>query len=276
MPWRAQSLYETSQNIEAHLRFNMVDIAPVQKPLKLSGGQTIQTFHFNDPSTAAAESGRRKATLPILMVNGGPGMSHRYLISLARRLSINRNRRVILYDQSGCGDSDASTDSREWTIARYVRELHEVIEKLHLGKFILYGHSWGGFLALEYGTSQYMMRPSPRNDASTNMKSMVEALIISNATAGTAEYEKYANILLQAVEPLPVRVRILELEAGGEHDNPEYQDLLLRYVYTKHLLRLPVEDWPPEIVSAFESKNEVLVDMNSNTFLNRNGDEYHL
>ena len=50
--------------------------------------------------------------LPLLCVHGGPAIPHDYLLPL-RRLA-DRGRRVIFYDQLGCGNSDRPTDPSLW------------------------------------------------------------------------------------------------------------------------------------------------------------------
>jgi pimeloyl-ACP methyl ester carboxylesterase len=45
-----------------------------------------------------------------------------------------------------------------WTLPRYLSNLEEVRRGLVLDHFVLYGHSWGGILAMEYALN-YQQRP---------------------------------------------------------------------------------------------------------------------
>jgi L-proline amide hydrolase len=92
----------------------------------------------------AEEPGR----LPLLCLHGGPGSSHDSLAPL-RALS-DQGRRVVFYDQLGGGDSDRPDDPSLWTVETFLEQLRAVREALELDRFLLFGSSWGGMLALEY------------------------------------------------------------------------------------------------------------------------------
>src|ERR1700754_330251 len=85
--------------------------------------------------------------VPLILLHGGPGGGHDYLEPLA---ALADDRPVIFYDQLGCGKSDRPDDPALWTMDRFVDELSAVRQALGLGRVHLYGHSWGGWLAIEY------------------------------------------------------------------------------------------------------------------------------
>jgi pimeloyl-ACP methyl ester carboxylesterase len=89
----------------------------------------------------------------IVFVHGGPGgNSWAFEKSTAKRLA-ERNYRVVIYDQRGCGRSKkryAKDHPDDHTIPRAANDLREVIEHHHLESPILVGHSWGGFLSLNF------------------------------------------------------------------------------------------------------------------------------
>jgi pimeloyl-ACP methyl ester carboxylesterase len=95
--------------------------------------------------------------LPLVVVHGGPGLPSDYLESL--ELLAGTGRRVIFYDQAGCGRSAgvmASGGVKEGgAVDFYVQELRGLATALALGSgqpFHLLGHGWGGILALEYAS----------------------------------------------------------------------------------------------------------------------------
>jgi proline iminopeptidase len=49
-------------------------------------------------------------------------------------------------------------DPALWTLPRYLSEVEEVRRALGLDHFVLYGHSWGGILAMEYALN-YQQNP---------------------------------------------------------------------------------------------------------------------
>ena len=63
---------------------------------------------------------------------------------------VDKGYRVVTYDQLGCGRSDRPKDPSLWRIERYVEEVETVRKAMGLGRIHLLGHSWGGWLAIEY------------------------------------------------------------------------------------------------------------------------------
>lgn len=90
----------------------------------------------------------KKGILPLLVLHGGPGSAHNYLLSLAELAE--RGRQIIFYDQLGCGESDEPDDASLWTIQTFVDEINVLRNELALEKIHLLGHSWGGMLAIDY------------------------------------------------------------------------------------------------------------------------------
>jgi len=110
--------------------------------------------------------------IPLLTLHGGPGAGHDYLTPLER---LRDQRPVILYDQLGCGKSDKPNDARLWCIERFCDEIDAVRHQLDLKEVILYGHSWGGWLALEYLARRGRGAP-------------VEALILASTSASMSQF----------------------------------------------------------------------------------------
>ena len=88
------------------------------------------------------------AKLPLLCLHGGPGVPSGYLEPM--EAIAESGRRVVLYDQLGCGNSDQPHDTSLWTVGLFLQELEVVRESLGLERIHLLGQSWGGMLALEY------------------------------------------------------------------------------------------------------------------------------
>jgi proline iminopeptidase len=85
--------------------------------------------------------------LPLLTIHGGPGICHDCLEPLA---ALGDQRRVIFYDQYGCGRSDRAADPEEYDLDLFVEEIGAVRSALGLDEVHLYAHSYGGPLALAY------------------------------------------------------------------------------------------------------------------------------
>ncbi|MFI5866139.1 prolyl aminopeptidase [Streptomyces sp. NPDC051546] len=89
---------------------------------------------------------------PALVVHGGPGSG---CSESARRLFDPARYRVVLFDQRGCGRStphasDPATDMRHNTTAHLVADMERLREHLGIGRWLLYGGSWGSTLILAY------------------------------------------------------------------------------------------------------------------------------
>jgi proline iminopeptidase len=83
---------------------------------------------------------------PLLLLNGGPGVSHEYLQEMR---ALSKYARLIFFDQRGTGKSDKA-DPNTYTIDANVEDVENIRRSLNLGKCILFGHSWGGMLAQAY------------------------------------------------------------------------------------------------------------------------------
>ena len=94
----------------------------------------------------------------LFLLNGGPGLACDYLREPLLRM-VGEGYRVVTYDQLGTGKSDQPTDPALWTIERYVEEVEAVRKALGLGRVHLLGHSWGGWLGIEYALT-YLGTPS--------------------------------------------------------------------------------------------------------------------
>jgi proline iminopeptidase len=84
----------------------------------------------------------------VVMVHGGPGLPHEQLLPFCDRLA--GRFRVVYYDQRGCGRSGdpAPPEALEWR--DHVADLRGLVAALGLGRFGVFGSSWGALLALLY------------------------------------------------------------------------------------------------------------------------------
>jgi proline iminopeptidase len=85
---------------------------------------------------------------PILVVHGGPGMDHTYL--LPGMLGLAKSHRMVFYDQRGGGRTDGDVNASTVSFDRFLADVDAVIDSLKLGRPVLLGHSWGGFVAMRY------------------------------------------------------------------------------------------------------------------------------
>jgi proline-specific peptidase len=176
--------------------------------------------------------GDNTGATPLLCLHGGPGFTHYYLEPLE---SLADRRRVIFYDQLGCGRSDRPGDTSLWNVDRFVAELAQVRSALGLDRLHLFGSSWGGMLALQYVLDRQRDQPDP------------ESLILCGSPASMIRWVRDCEELL-AEEPAETRRVIREHEAAGFTACPEYQAAILGF-YRKHVCRM--NPWPAGLERSF-------------------------
>jgi proline-specific peptidase len=82
---------------------------------------------------------------PLCLVHpGGPGLNWRYLRMPALELDVT----VVYVEPIGTGSSGRLDDPAAYTLDRYVRCLHQLVQHLDAGPVHLLGHSHGGFVVL--------------------------------------------------------------------------------------------------------------------------------
>jgi proline iminopeptidase len=86
---------------------------------------------------------------PLVILHGGPGASHEYLLPYL--LPLARNNLLIFIDERGSGRSQKIEDPSGYTVENMVEDIEGVRVSLGLGKINLLGHSYGGVLAQAYG-----------------------------------------------------------------------------------------------------------------------------
>ena len=173
----------------------------------------------------------------ILLLHGGPGATHELYECFDGYLP-QEGIEYIYYDQLGSYYSDQPSDTTLWTTERFVEEVEQVRKALGLDNtnFYLLGQSWGGILAMEYALKYQ-----------DNLK----GLIISNMVSSIPEYNAYAKEVLGPQMDPEIYKEIQEMEANEDFSNPRYGELLLEHHYTKHLLRMPLEEWPESVNRSF-------------------------
>jgi proline iminopeptidase len=172
--------------------------------------------------------------LRVLLLHGGPGETHEYLEACDSYLPA-AGIEYYYYDQFGSGFSDQPDEPSLWKVDRFVDEVEQVRRALGLdaGNFVLYGHSWGGLLAIEYALRH---------------QQHLRGLVISNMMASAPAYNAYAEQVLMPQMDQAALAEIKELEARGETQNPRYEELLTEHYYVHHVLRMPTGDWPDPVL----------------------------
>ena len=171
----------------------------------------------------------------VFCLNGGPGLPCDYLRE-AHSCLIDEGYRVVAFDQLGTGASDRPTDKGLWTIGRYVEETEKVRQALGLGKVHMLGHSWGGWLAIDYALTY------PEN---------LQTLILEDTVADMPHLISELERLRSALGPETVAM-MQKHEAQGTYNHPEYLAAITILNY-RHVCRLP--EWPAPVRRSLDDWN---------------------
>ncbi|RAH56309.1 proline-specific peptidase [Aspergillus piperis CBS 112811] len=174
-----------------------------------------------------------KAGTPLVVLHGGPGFCHNYMLPLAALAS---DRAVILYDQIGNGLSshylEKRGDQEFWTVDLFIAELENLLQHLGIaGHFDLLGHSWGGMMGMDFAARQ---------------PAGLRRLILSNSPASVALWLESVN-RLRATLPQEIQDTLQKCEAEGRLDSKEYEDATVEFL-SRFCCR--TQPWPEELMQS--------------------------
>ena len=170
---------------------------------------------------------------PLLILHGGPGGNHQYLLRPLLRLA--ERRRLVFIDQRGCGRSGSPRGDSQYSFNRLVEDLELVRTGLGLGRIEVFGHSFGGLLAQAYA------RAYPQS---------VDKLVLVATASSVDRIEWDLERCLKAA-PSALQTEIAELEKQGIYGSdgaqlPRYRqcadEVLAPFMYA---MKAPTWDTPP-------------------------------
>ena len=171
---------------------------------------------------------------PLIIVHGGPGISHRQLLPLE---ALSADRPIIFYDQLGCGKSDRPDDPRLWHIDRFVDELSQVRNSLAPGPVHVLGYSFGSMVVVDYA----LRKPVD-----------IRSLILQSPylSAQRCKEDQY-----KLRESLPSKLQdVLNRHEKGEPGLAmDYKTAVLEF-RMRHMLR-NLYPWPPVISEVMRERN---------------------
>lgn len=191
---------------------------------------------------------------PLVLVHGGPGMSHDYLAPQFIRLLAD-DYRLIFYDQRGSGRSTGVEDTTRLTMAQFVEDLGAVRRAFNLERMNLIGHSFGGLLAMYYASAYpssldklllldpnaaswelmwpYVRQTFKERRTEADLREMVE--IWENSRSDPDAMERYSRLYFRPFFHDPALVDSLALDlderylANSSVTNPQVQEELGEY-----------------------------------------------
>lgn len=196
----------------------------------LIGTETFDTYY--------KVVGSLSAGIPLVTLHGGPGSTHHYLLSMSDLAT--PERAVVFFDQLGSGASTHLPDRPDsfWTPELFMSQLASLLTSLGIsGQYDLLGHSWGGMLASQFGST--FSGPEVKG---------LRRLVLSSSPASMALFEKGCAGLITKL-PKDVQETLKKHEDAGTTDSKEYEEAV-QVFYERHLCR--VKPFPEDLVKSFE------------------------
>jgi proline iminopeptidase len=134
---------------------------------------------------------RKKETL--LLLHGGPGYDHSSFKPLFSELS--HLVQIIYLDHRGNGRSDLGPTDK-WCLRQWAEDLREFCDLLGIEKPIVFGQSFGGFVAMEYAT-RFPGHPSKLILSSTHARIQIDRILATFHRLGGQDAQDAACAFLE-------------------------------------------------------------------------------
>lgn len=206
------------------------------------GGRTVWFRRVTPERPGDSGTGDGATAPPLVVVHGGPGMTHDYLTDLDRLADLpGQEREVIYYDQAGCGHTGRPDTVPPWSLGLFVDELEAFLTVLPLDSYDLLGHSAGGWIALSFALRQPVG---------------LRKLVLASTCADMPLYRREITALKDALPDGLGRV-IDRCEAGGTTNSAEYGRAFGAF-RKLHVLRL--EHMPDHMLASIAGLDEEIYD----------------
>jgi proline iminopeptidase len=123
----------------------MTDIASLYPPIEAHASGWLETGSVH---RVYWEVSGNPAGIPVVFIHGGPGTG---TSPVQRRFFDPMRYRIVLFDQRGCGRSTPHAELEQNTTQNLIADMEQLRETLGIGRWLVFGGSWGSTLALAYG-----------------------------------------------------------------------------------------------------------------------------
>jgi proline-specific peptidase len=90
-----------------------------------------------------------RSHLPLIVLHGGPGLDHHMFGDYLDPLAASGHCELVLVDQRGQGRSARDVDLDSLSIGQMAADVTELAAVLGFGRYLVLGHSYGSFVALQ-------------------------------------------------------------------------------------------------------------------------------
>lgn len=184
----------------------------------INGQETLPKEGFIEVENAKLFYREAGQGSPLVVLHGGPGLTQDYLLPALYQLADHNH--VIFYDQRGCGRSTGEINDDSMTVKQYVEDLDKVRKSLNVEKISILGHSWGGFLAMQYAIAH------PEH---------VDKLILSNSCpASFDDYACFEQEWIRRMKPYMKEMETIQQTKEYIEGNPEVVEKLVRLMFRRY------------------------------------------
>jgi proline iminopeptidase len=155
---------------------------------------------------------------PVIVIHGGPGLTQDYF--LPQMYELAKHNLVIFYDQRGCGESTGAINADTITLDTFLDDIEAIRQSLKVDRISVLGHSWGGFLAMQY-VIKYQEH--------------VEKLILSNSAPSNSEgFALFLQEYLKRLSPFQAQLDEISHSKGFQDGDPLVMEQFYRLVFSQY------------------------------------------
>lgn len=181
-------------------------------------------------------------TVPLIVLHGGPGGGHDYMLSLSDLYKRTPPIPVLFYDQLGCARSTLlpSKPSSFWNTELFISEFENVLAHFQFDTYDILGNSWGASLAVAALLDHRRSMNGLRRLVLANCSTSIEVL---NTERG------------RLMEKLGVKEVIERHQREGTTSDPEYKEAYRKF-WASHACRMdPIPDEVQRTFSSLEQED---------------------
>jgi proline iminopeptidase len=206
------------------------------------------TITTPDVDLAYETYGTPGSATPVIVANGGPGLSHIYMLQNDVWTRLSRNRQIVFYDQRGTGKSKHVKPDASWGMDAQVADMEAVRAKSGFQKFDLIGDSYGGLLAMAYAAAH------PEH---------IDKLILSDSAAPA--WKDIVRVLPDVFPDVLEQIAAREKNSAGNPDaaDQRMRDHFLMLFYSEanrdaYLAGVKNLEFVPEVAAAVQKATRTL------------------
>lgn len=166
---------------------------------------------------------------PAIVLHGGPDFDHAYLLPDLDRLK--DIFQLVYYDQRGRGRSAENVQPQSITLASDIEDIDSVRRHFALDAPVLFGHSWGTVLALEYALrhptrASHLVLMNPAPVSAQDFAVMREAYLHKIGASMNRQREIVASAAYKNGDPEAVAARYRIHFAPALHRPGDFERLM--------------------------------------------------